>query len=99
MSKFVFVTGGAGYIGSYACKSLKALGYVPITLDNLSTGHLASVKFGRFEYFDLIDKEKIEVIFRKYNPNMVLHFAGLSQVGESVYEPERYWRYRNIKFN
>lgn len=92
MNNFVFVTGGAGYIGSHACKSLKALGYVPVTLDNLSTGHLASVKFGPFEHVDLRDKDKIDTIFRKYNPSMVLHFAGLSQVGESVNEPESYWR-------
>ena len=35
----VLVTGGAGYIGSHACKALAAAGYVPVTLDNLSRGH------------------------------------------------------------
>ena len=38
MAKKVLVTGGAGYIGSHACKALSKAGYVPITLDNLSTG-------------------------------------------------------------
>ena len=49
MSKNILVTGGAGYIGSHACKALKAAGYVPVTYDNLSTGWRDAVKFGPFE--------------------------------------------------
>lgn len=47
MSDYVFVTGGAGYIGSHACKALRNAGYTPVTLDNLSTGWQDAVKFGR----------------------------------------------------
>ena len=42
----ILVTGGAGYIGSHACKALAAKGYVPITDDNLSRGHRWAVKWG-----------------------------------------------------
>ncbi|MCU0909647.1 MAG: NAD-dependent epimerase/dehydratase family protein, partial [Rhodobacteraceae bacterium] len=42
----VLVTGGAGYIGSHACKALARAGFLPVAFDNLSTGHRAAVKFG-----------------------------------------------------
>ena len=90
--KSILVTGGAGYIGSHACKALKSLGYYPIALDNLSTGWHDSVKFGPFEEVDLLDKEKLFKIFCKYKPYAIMHFAGFSQVGESVKDPGKYWR-------
>ncbi len=86
------VTGGAGYIGSHACKALKKKGYVPVALDNLSTGWRDAVKFGPLEVADLLDHRAIMKIFKKYRPTAVMHFGGLSQVGESVCEPEKYWR-------
>ena len=42
--KHVLVTGGAGYIGSHACKALAAAGYVPVTYDNLVYGHRSAVR-------------------------------------------------------
>ena len=45
----VLVTGGAGYIGSHACKALAAAGDIPVTYDNLVTGWEDAVKFGPFE--------------------------------------------------
>jgi len=45
----VLVTGGAGYIGSHACKVLAENGFTPVTFDNLSTGWSQAVKFGPFE--------------------------------------------------
>ena len=92
MKKNVFVTGGAGYIGSHACKALKASGVNPICLDNLSTGWRDAVIFGPFENVDLVDKEKLEFLFDKYKPCAVMHFAALSLVGESVKNPSIYWR-------
>ena len=50
----VLVTGGAGYIGSHACKALKAAGFTPVTYDNLVTGWQDAVKFGPFEQGDLM---------------------------------------------
>ena len=48
----VLVTGGAGYIGSHACKALKTAGFTPVTFDNLVTGWRDAVKFGPFEQGD-----------------------------------------------
>jgi len=88
----VIVTGGAGYIGSHACKALKTAGYVPVTLDNLSTGWQDAVKFGPFEHVDLMDRAAIDAVFEKYKPIAVMHFAAFSQVGESMQDPAKYWR-------
>ena len=88
----IFVTGGAGYIGSHACNALKAAGYTPITIDNLITGWRDAVKFGPFEQVDLCDRDQLDPIFETYKPAAVMHFAALSQVGESMKEPEKYWR-------
>ena len=92
LNKNVIVTGGAGYIGSHACKALRQAGYTPITIDNLSTGWSSSVKFGPLEVVDLLDQSKLDRIFEKYQPDAVMHFAAFSQVGESVADPSKYWR-------
>lgn len=88
----VLVTGGAGYIGSHACKALRAAGYTPVTYDNLVTGWQDAVKFGPFEQGDLMDRARLDEVFAKYAPVAVMHFAALSQVGEAMSEPGRYWR-------
>lgn len=88
----VLVTGGAGYIGSHACKALKAAGYTPVTYDNLVTGWRDAVKFGPFEQGDLADRSRLDSVFAEYRPVAVMHFAALSQVGEAMSEPGRYWR-------
>lgn len=90
--KSVLVTGGAGYIGSHACKALKAAGYQPVTFDNLSTGWEQAVKFGPFERGDLMDRARLDEVFAKYRPVAVMHFAALSLVGESMTDPGKYWR-------
>ncbi|UWQ24787.1 UDP-glucose 4-epimerase GalE [Leisingera aquaemixtae] len=87
----ILVTGGAGYIGSHACKALKAAGYTPVTYDNLVTGWQDAVKFGPFEKGDLHDRARLDEVFAKYRPAAVMHFAALSQVGEAMSEPGRYW--------
>ncbi|QCO55174.1 UDP-glucose 4-epimerase GalE [Pseudorhodobacter turbinis] len=92
MQKHILVTGGAGYIGSHACKALKAAGYVPVTFDNLATGWQEAVKFGPFEQGDLLDRARLDEVFAKWSPVAVMHFAALSQVGEAVAKPGHYWR-------
>jgi UDP-glucose 4-epimerase len=87
----VLVTGGAGYIGSHACKALKAAGHVPVTFDNLDTGWREAVKFGPFEEGDLLNPDRLAEVFERHRPAAVMHFAALSQVGESVAQPGRYW--------
>lgn len=88
----VLVTGGAGYIGSHACKALVAAGYVPVTYDNLVTGWEDAVKFGPFEKGDLLDRSRLDEVFAEHKPVAVMHFAALSQVGESMKDPGVYWR-------
>jgi UDP-glucose 4-epimerase len=92
MTDHVLVTGGAGYIGSHACKQLRAAGYVPVTFDNLGTGWRDAVKFGPFVQGDLLDPTALAQAFETYKPVAVMHFAALSQVGESMTDPGRYWR-------
>ncbi|MCI5087032.1 MAG: NAD-dependent epimerase/dehydratase family protein, partial [Rhodovulum sp.] len=70
--KNVLVTGGAGYIGSHACKVLRDQGYVPVTYDNLSTGWEDAVKFGPFERGDLHDRARLDEVFAKYQPVAVM---------------------------
>lgn len=88
----ILVTGGAGYIGSHACKTLRAAGYTPVTFDNLDTGWRDAVKFGPFAEGDLLDRARLDAVFAEYAPAAVMHFAALSQVGESMSDPGRYWR-------
>lgn len=87
----VLVTGGAGYIGSHACKALSRAGFTPVTFDNLCTGWEDAVKFGPFEKGDLLDRGRLDDVFGTYKPIAVMHFAALSQVGESMQEPGKYW--------
>lgn len=88
----VLVTGGAGYIGSHACKALAQAGYTPVTFDNLSTGWEDSVKFGPFEQGDLLDRARIDEVLAKHKPEAIMHFAAFSQVGEAMQDPGKYWR-------
>lgn len=92
MSDTVLVTGGAGYIGSHACKALAAVGFTPVTLDNFSTGWRDAVKFGPVVEADLMDRAALDAAFAEHRPVAVLHFAALSQVGEAMAEPGLYWR-------
>jgi len=88
----ILVTGGAGYIGSHACKALRAAGFIPVTFDNLATGWRDAVKFGPFVEGDLLDRAAVDAVFAQYSPVAVMHFAALSQVGESMQKPGMYWR-------
>jgi len=88
----ILVTGGAGYIGSHACKVLKTAGYTPVTFDNFITGWRDAVKFGPLVEGDLLDRASIDAAFAMYQPVGVMHFAALSQVGESMQLPGKYWQ-------
>ena len=88
----VLVTGGAGYIGSHACKALSRAGFTPVAFDNLSTGWAEAVKFGPLFQGDLMDRASIDAAFAMYQPVAVMHFAALSLVGESMTNPGKYWR-------
>ena len=92
MKRTVIVTGGAGYIGSHTCKALSKSGFLPVVYDNLSTGHKEFVKWGPLLIGDIIDTEKFESAIRNYEPIAVLHFAASAYVGESIYDPSKYYR-------
>ncbi|WP_171206485.1 UDP-glucose 4-epimerase GalE [Ruegeria sp. HKCCA0235A] len=89
--KTILVTGGAGYIGSHACKALAQAGYLPVTYDNLITGWQDAVQFGPFEQGDLLDRDRLDEVFAKHKPDAVMHFAALSQVGDAMRKPGMYW--------
>jgi UDP-glucose 4-epimerase len=87
----ILITGGAGYIGSHASKTLACRGYYPIIVDNLVHGHKEFTKWGTFIEGDLADKKLLRTIFAKYPIAAVMHFAGYAYVGESMVNPAKYY--------
>ena len=95
----VLVTGGAGYIGTHTCVELLNDGYDVVVLDNLSNSSDESLKrvqeiTGKSPAFyktDLLDKESVDIIFNDHKIDVVIHFAGLKAVGESVRIPLAYF--------
>jgi UDP-arabinose 4-epimerase len=92
MSRNILVTGGAGYIGSHACKALAQRGYQPIVFDNLKRGSRSAVKWGPLVVGDVMNKQDLRQAIERYRIEAVLHFAALAYVGESVENPARYFR-------
>ncbi len=89
-SPAILVTGGAGYIGSHACRALEAAGYQPVVYDNLSTGHKSFVS-GPLVVGDLLNRAVLARTFAQYNIQAVMHFAAASLVGESMSDPQKYY--------
>lgn len=87
----LLITGGAGYIGSHVCKAVFEAGYLPVTYDNLCTGHAWAVRWGPFENGDLLDAARLDQVMQKHRPLAVIHLAGLIAVGESVADPALYY--------
>jgi UDP-arabinose 4-epimerase len=92
MSQSVLVTGGAGYIGSHACKALAQAGYVPVTYDNLSRGHRHAVRWGPFVEGDVGDSGAVALALKEHGVSAVMHFAAFAYVGESGTDPALYYR-------
>ena len=88
----VLVTGGAGYIGSVVASQLVEAGHDTVVLDDFSRGHAGAVpEEARLVRGSLLDAGLArETLAEGFDG--VLHFAALSLVGESVQEPERYYR-------
>ena len=91
MSK-VLITGGCGYIGSHANKLLSQSGCDTVVLDSLVHGRRGFAKWGRFVQLDLGDREGLLSLMQAEKFDAVLHFAGYIAVGESVSDPEIYYR-------
>lgn len=87
----VLVIGGAGYIGSHVCKALAANRFVPITYDNLSSGHRWAVKWGPLFEGDILDTAQLEKAILLYKPIAVIHLASYIDVRESKRDPFKYY--------
>ncbi len=95
----VFVTGGAGYIGSHTLVELIAAGHDVVVFDNLQNGHIEAVRRAglvagrKIEVIegDVRDAAALDAAFRAARPDAVIHFAGLKAVGESGTIPLTYY--------
>jgi len=87
----IFVTGGAGYIGSVVVEQLIASGESVVVFDNLSLGHRAAVHpDAAFVAGDLADRAAIDAALSEHRPDAVMHFASKTLVGESMTKPFLY---------
>lgn len=91
MTRAVLVTGGAGFIGSHTCKALRQAGLLPVTFDNLSTGHADTVRFGPLVRGDVRDPAAVAAASAAHRAVAVIHFAASAYVGESMAQPDRYY--------
>ena len=95
----ILVTGGAGFIGSHTCVELLDSGYDIVVVDNFSNSSPESIekikeitkKDFKFYEADLLDEEKVDLIFKENKIDSVIHFAGYKAVGESVAKPMEYY--------
>lgn len=87
----ILVVGGAGYIGSHMVKMLAENGHKVTVFDNLSRGFRDSVISGELVEGDLCNPENLQGLFNGRSFDLVMHFAALAYVGESVEQPLLYY--------
>ena len=95
----ILVSGGAGYIGSHTVVELLEKGYDPVIVDDLSNSKIEVLDRietitgirPKFYEINILDKDKVEEVFKKENITDVIHFAGFKAVGESVQKPLMYY--------
>jgi len=88
----ILVAGGAGYIGSHACKALARAGHLPIVIDDLSTGNEWAVRWGALVRGNIGDQDLVTRVLRAEKIEAVMHFAACAYVGESMTQPDKYFR-------
>jgi UDP-glucose 4-epimerase len=89
----IFLTGGAGYIGSAATQRLLEAGHQVTVYDSLATGHRAAIPGkARFVHADLADIDRLRKALEQQPVDAVLHFAAFIEAGESMVDPGRYFR-------
>ncbi len=89
----LFVTGGAGYVGSHCVRALVDAGHTVTVYDSLIYGHRGAVHpKASFVHGDLDDAGKLREVLKATRFDGVLHFAAFLNVGESVQEPLKYFR-------
>jgi UDP-glucose 4-epimerase len=87
----IFVTGGAGYVGSACLRLLVAQGHDAVAFDNLSEGHRLAVPQGRLIEGDIRDTEALTRAMKDHGAEAVMHFAAATYVGESVTNPDYHY--------
>jgi|TARA_B110000090_G_scaffold110679_1_gene123820 UDP-glucose 4-epimerase len=96
--KNILLTGGAGYIGSHVAHLLIDKGYAVTVIDSLITGNKYLVpKKAKLEICDIAEIDKISKIIKDNKFDLVMHFAGLIRVDESITHPEKYNNYNYEK--
>lgn len=88
----VLVTGGAGYIGSHTVHLLRQRGYDVVVLDSMEFGHHEAVSDIPLIEGDTADEALLERAFTEHQVEAVIHFAAYKAAGESMEQPERYFR-------
>ncbi len=88
----LLATGGAGYIGSHVVRALRADGHDVVVYDDLSEGRPEAVLGATLVEGDILDTARLTAALRAHRVQLVLHFAARCYVGESMEQPERYWR-------
>lgn len=89
----LFVTGGAGYIGSVFVEEACNAGHQVTVLDNLTEGHRSAVDArARFVFGDLSERDRLAEVVREAGAEAVIHFAASALVGESMTNPSKYFR-------
>ncbi len=87
----IFVTGGAGYVGSHCCKQFAEGGWKVVVYDNLRRGWADAVQWGDLVEGDILDQERLQSAVAQAKPDVIAHFAALAYVGESVTNPDIYY--------
>ena len=89
----VLVTGGAGYVGGVSVDTILAAGHGVVVLDDLTTGHAASVHpDARTVVGSYADEDATRTLLELEGIDAILHCAARSLVGESVADPAKYYR-------
>ena len=98
-NKMILITGGAGYIATHTLVELKKANFDFVVYDNFSNSSKEALKRVKkitgakvkFVKGDIRDKKALRKVFKKYEIDSVIHFAGLKAVGESVAKPLKYY--------
>jgi len=92
----VMLTGGAGYIGSHVVRALTAAGHECVVYDSLVKGNAAAVADCELVVANVADGDALRHALREYHIDAVIHLAAFIEAGESVQQPDKYFRNNTI---